>query len=201
MDNFLGQITELDNNNQASFSPIDPTQHGVKNAYGTVIHTAGLVARPRPNTPVIVMEADCQASEEVAFTTNNFDGKAELNEGDFGIQNPLNGNIEVITGENKVLIKAGTSTIEILEDGNIQIISNGNISQQAGTSSLTITNDGNISMSVGGTTVANFTQTAINFLVPINAPAGSTVKNQLIAINGGITTGHPLTHTITTPQP
>lgn len=171
MDNFLGQVQELDNNNQASFSPADPTQHATKNSYGTVIHTAGLVARPRQNTPAIIMEADCQASEEVAFTTNNFDGKAELNEGDFGIQNPLNKRIQVITGENKLLIKAGTSTIEILEDGNM-------------------------TLAVAGTPVANFTQTGINFLVPINAPAGSKVNNKLIAVVGGTTTGNASTQTI-----
>ena len=176
MSNFLGQIKELDNNNQASFSPADATQHATKNSYGTVIHTAGLVARPRQNTPAIIMEADCQASEEVAFTTNNFDAKTQLNVGDFGMQNPLNNKIQVITGENKVLIKAGTSTIEVLEGGNI-------------------------SLTVAGTPVANFTQTAINFLVPINAPAGSKVNNKLIATNGAITTGNATTQTITTPQP
>lgn len=172
MQNFLGQIQELDNNNQANFAPADTTQHATKNSYGTVVHTAGLIAYPRQNTPAVIIEADCQASEEVAFTTNNYDSKAELTEGDFGMQNPLNNKIQIITGENKVSIKAGTSTIEILEDGNI-------------------------SFSVAGTPVANFTQTAINFLVPINAPAGSKVNNKLIAVVGGTTTGNASTQTIT----
>lgn len=170
--NFLGQIQELDNNNQASFEPIDATQHGAKNSYGTVIHTAGLVAKPKTNTPAVIMESDCQSSDSVGITVNHFDAQTELNEGDFGIQNPLNSKIRIITGEDKVLIKSGTSTVEILMDGTM-------------------------SMSIGNTAVANFTQTSINFLVPVNMPVGSKVNSKLVAVVGGTTTGSPTTQTIT----
>jgi hypothetical protein len=169
---FLGQIQELDNNNQATFEPIDTTQHGVKNAYGVVVHTAGLVAKPRVNTPAVIMESDCQSSDSVGITINHFDAHTELNEGDFGIQNPLNSKIRVITAEDKVLIKSGTSTVEILMDGTM-------------------------SMSIGNTAVANFTQTSIDFLVPVNMPVGSKVNNKLVAVVGGTTTGNASTQTIT----
>jgi hypothetical protein len=196
-ENFLGQIKEYDNNNEASFSPVDQTQHCTKNSYGKVIHSSFLVGNPRPNTPAVVMEADCQASEEIAFTTNNFDSKQNIPLGGGGLQNPINSKIQVFVLENSVEIKAGTSTVQILEDGNISITSNGNILQEAGTSSITINKNGNISMSVAGTPVANFSQSSVNFLVPVNMPVGSKLNNKLIAVQGSITTGSPLQHTIT----
>ncbi len=192
-ENFLGQIAEYDNNNEADFTPIDKTQHNRKNSRGKVIHTACLVARPRKNTPAVIMEADCQGSEDVAFSINNNDTKSELHEGDYGIQNPLNKKIKIITGENKVYINAGSTTIQVLEDGDVLIDSNGKFSvdangeilQKAGNSQISIAKDGTISMKSGGTNIANFTQASINFLVPVNMVTGSAINGKLIAVVGG----------------
>ena len=120
-ENFLGQIEEYDNNNEADFSPIDQTQHCTKNSYGKVIHTSFLVGNPRPNTPAVIMEADCQASEEVAFTTNNFDSKEKIPLGGGGLQNPINSKIQVLALEGGVEINAGTSQVKLLENGTITI--------------------------------------------------------------------------------
>lgn len=170
-ENFLGQIAEYDNNNQANFAPTDTTQHATKNSYGKVIHSALLVANPRQNTPAVIMEADCQASEDVALTTNNFNSKANIPLGGGGIQNPINSTIQVLVLENGVEINSGTTQIKILKNGNITI-------------------------NVQGTPVAQLTQSAVNFLVPVNMPAGSQVNAKLIAVVGGTTVGNAATQTI-----
>jgi hypothetical protein len=185
-ENFLGQIEEYDNNNESSFSPIDPTQHSVKNSYGKVIHTACLVANPRQNTPAVIMDADCQASEEIALTTNNFDSKANIPLGAYGIQNPINKQIQVLVLESSVKINAGTSQIEMLEDGAITITK--------GTTAITVGN--NVEIAIQGTPVAQLTPSAVNFLVPVNMPAGSKVNSKLIAVVGGTTAGSAATQTI-----
>jgi len=169
---FVGQVVDLDNNNQATFTPIDKTQHNAKNSAGTVLHTDCLVGRPRDNTPAIVTQVDSRSDDEVALTVNKADSKAQLDLGDRGIQNPINSGIRVITGEGRILIKSGNSTVEILDNGNASLI-------------------------IGGTPVANFTQSSIDFLLPVNMPAGSKVNNKLIAVDGGTTTGNAATQTIT----
>lgn len=174
-ENFLGQIEEYDNNNEASLSPVDKTQHCIKNSYGKVIHTSFLVGNPRPNTPAIIMEADCQASEEVAFTTNSFDSKENIPLGGGGLQNPINGKIQVLALEDSVEINAGTSQIKLLENGDITITKD--------TTTIIISNT--INIKVSETSVAELTQSAINFLVPVNLPAGSKVNGKLVAVVGG----------------
>ena len=76
-ENFLGTV-QIEENNQGSFTPVDDTQHAVKQSFGNVIHGNLLVANPLQDTPAIIMEADCQASEECGITYNTFDGKNEL---------------------------------------------------------------------------------------------------------------------------
>ena len=56
--------------------------------------------------------------------------------------------------------------------------------------------NGNITINVQGTPVAQLTQSAVNFLVPVNMPAGSKVNNKLIAVVGGTTVGNAATQTI-----
>jgi len=202
VENFLGQIEEYDNNNESSFSPIDPTQHSVKNSYGKVIHTACLVANPRQNTPAVIMDADCQASEEIALTTNNFDSKANIPLGAYGIQSPINSKIQVFVLESSVKINAGTSQIEMLEDGAITItrgtsiieITDASIQIKKDTTQIDITN--NIDIKIQDTPVAQLTQSVVNFLVPVNMPAGSKVNSKLIAVVGGTTVGSAATQTI-----
>jgi len=185
-ENFLGQIEDYDNNNESSFSPIDPTQHSVKNSYGKVIHTACLVANPRQNTPAVIMDADCQASEEIALTTNNFDSKANIPLGAYGIQNPINKQIQVLVLEDGVEINSGTSQIKMLEDGTITITK--------GKTVITVGN--NVEIAIQGTQVAQLTQSVVNFLVPVNMPAGSKINSKLIAVVGGTTVGSAATQTI-----
>jgi hypothetical protein len=174
MKSFLGQVVDVDNNNQATFTPVDKTQHNAKNSAGRVVHTACLVGRPRDNTLAIVMPVDSRSDDEVAMTVNNADSKAQLNLGDHAIENPINSGIRVIAGETRVFITAGSSTLEILDNGNASLI-------------------------IDGTPVANFTQSSIDFLLPVNMPAGSKVNNKLIAVEGGTTTGNAATQTITNP--
>jgi hypothetical protein len=189
-ENFLGTV-QMEENNQGSFTPVDNTQHAVKQSFGNVIHGNLLVANVLQSTPAIIMEADCQASEEFGITYNTFDGKNELPLGSGGLQSPLNEKIQVLVHGEKVEIIAGTSTITVLEDGNITL-TKGTTNIQVGS---------NITMSIQGTQVATFSQSSINFLVPVKMPAGSMVKNKLIAVEGAITQGQPNTQIITTAQP
>lgn len=185
-ENFLGTV-QIEENNQGSFTPVDDTQHAVKQSFGNVIHGNLLVANPLQDTPAIIMEADCQASEECGITYNTFDGKNELPLGSGGLQSPLNDKIQVLVHGDKVDIIAGTSTITVLQDGNITL-TKGTTNIQVGS---------NIAMSIQGTQVATLSQSIINFLVPVKMPAGSMVNNKLIAVVGGITTGSATTQTIT----
>ena len=185
-ENFLGTV-QIEENNQGSFTPVDDTQHAVKQSFGNVIHGNLLVANPLQDTPAIIMEADCQASEECGITYNTFDGKNELPLGSGGLQSPLNEKIQVLVHGDKVDIIAGTSTITVLQDGNITL-TKGTTNIQVGS---------NIAMSIQGTQVATLSQSIINFLVPVKMPAGSMVNNKLIAVVGGITTGSATTQTIT----
>lgn len=185
-ENFLGTV-QIEENNQGSFTPVDDTQHAVKQSFGNVIHGNLLVANPLQDTPAIIMEADCQASEECGITYNTFDGKNELPLGSGGLQSPLNDKIQVLVHGDKVDIIAGTSTITVLQDGNITL-TKGTTNIQVGS---------NITMSIQGTQVATLSQSIINFLVPVKMPAGSMVNNKLIAVVGGITTGSATTQTIT----
>jgi len=185
-ENFLGTV-QIEENNQGSFTPVDDTQHAVKQSFGNVIHGNLLVANPLQDTPAIIMEADCQASEECGITYNTFDGKNELPLGSGGLQSPLNDKIQVLVHGDKVDIIAGTSTITVLQDGNITL-TKGTTNIQVGS---------NITMSIQGTQVATLSQSSVNFLVPVKMPAGSMVNNKLIAVVGGITTGSATTQTIT----
>ena len=185
-ENFLGTV-QIEENNQGSFTPVDDTQHAVKQSFGNVIHGNLLVANPLQDTPAIIMEADCQASEECGITYNTFDGKNELPLGSGGLQSPLNEKIQVLVHGDKVDIIAGTSTITVLQDGNITL-TKGTTNIQVGS---------NITMSIQGTQVATLSQSSVNFLVPVKMPAGSMVNNKLIAVVGGITTGSATTQTIT----
>ena len=185
-ENFLGTV-QIEENNQGSFTPVDNTQHAVKQSFGNVIHGNLLVANPLQDTPAIIMEADCQASEECGITYNTFDGKNELPLGSGGLQSPLNEKIQVLVHGDKVDIIAGTSTITVLQDGNITL-TKGTTNIQVGS---------NITMSIQGTQVATLSQSSVNFLVPVKMPAGSMVNNKLIAVVGGTTTGSATTQTIT----
>ena len=185
-ENFLGTV-QIEENNQGSFTPVDETQHAVKQSFGNVIHGNLLVANPLQDTPAIIMEADCQASEECGITYNTFDGKNELPLGSGGLQSPLNDKIQVLVHADKIDIIAGTSTITVLQDGNITL-TKGTTNIQVGS---------NITMSIQGTQVATLSQSSVNFLVPVKMPAGSMVNNKLIAVVGGITTGSATTQTIT----
>ena len=185
-ENFLGTV-QIEENNQGSFTPVDDTQHAVKQSFGNVIHGNLLVAKPLQDTPAIIMEADCQASEECGITYNTFDGKNELPLGSGGLQSPLNEKIQVLVHGDKVDIIAGTSTITVLQDGNITLTK--------GTTNIQVSS--NITMSIQGTQVATLSQSSVNFLVPVKMPAGSMVNNKLIAVVGGITTGSATTQTIT----
>ena len=185
-ENFLGTV-QIEENNQGSFTPVDDTQHAVKQSFGNVIHGNLLVANPLQDTPAIIMEADCQASEECGITYNTFDGKNELPLGSGGLQSPLNEKIQVLVHGDKVDIIAGTSTITVLQDGNITL-TKGTTNIQVGS---------NITMSIQGTQVATLSQSSVEFLVPVKMPTGSMVNNKLIAVVGGTTTGSATTQTIT----
>ena len=185
-ENFLGTV-QIEENNQGSFTPVDETQHAVKQSFGNVIHGNLLVANPLQDTPAIIMEADCQASEECGITYNTFDGKNELPLGSGGLQSPLNEKIQVLVHGDKVDIIAGTSTITVLQDGNITL-TKGTTNIQVGS---------NITMSIQGTQVATLSQSSVEFLVPVKMPTGSMVNNKLIAVVGGTTTGSATTQTIT----
>ena len=185
-ENFLGTV-QIEENNQGSFTPVDETQHAVKQSFGNVIHGNLLVANPLQDTPAIIMEADCQASEECGITYNTFDGKNELPLGSGGLQSPLNDKIQVLVHGDKVDIIAGTSTITVLQDGNITL-TKGTTNIQVGS---------NITMSIQGTQVATLSQSGVEFLVPVKMPTGSMVNNKLIAVVGGTTTGSATTQTIT----
>ena len=185
-ENFLGTV-QIEENNQGSFTPVDETQHAVKQSFGNVIHGNLLVANPLQDTPAIIMEADCQASEECGITYNTFDGKNELPLGSGGLQSPLNDKIQVLVHADKIDIIAGTSTITVLQDGNITL-TKGTTNIQVGS---------NITMSIQGTQVATLSQSSVEFLVPVKMPTGSMVNNKLIAVVGGITTGSATTQTIT----
>ena len=185
-ENFLGTV-QIEENNQGSFTPVDETQHAVKQSFGNVIHGNLLVANPLQDTPAIIMEADCQASEECGITYNTFDGKNELPLGSGGLQSPLNEKIQVLVHGDKVDIIAGTSTITVLQDGNITL-TKGTTNIQVGS---------NITMSIQGTQVATLSQSGVEFLVPVKMPTGSMVNNKLIAVVGGTTTGSATTQTIT----
>ena len=185
-ENFLGTV-QIEENNQGSFTPVDETQHAVKQSFGNVIHGNLLVANPLQDTPAIIMEADCQASEECGITYNTFDGKNELPLGSGGLQSPLNDKIQVLVHADKIDIIAGTSTITVLQDGNITL-TKGTTNIQVGS---------NITMSIQGTQVATLSQSSVEFLVPVKMPTGSMVNNKLIAVVGGTTTGSATTQTIT----
>ena len=185
-ENFLGTV-QIEENNQGSFTPVDDTQHAVKQSFGNVIHGNLLVANPLQDTPAIIMEADCQASEECGITYNTFDGKNELPLGSGGLQSPLNDKIQVLVHADKIDIIAGTSTITVLQDGNITL-TKGTTNIQVGS---------NITMSIQGTQVATLSQSSVEFLVPVKMPTGSMVNNKLIAVVGGTTTGSATTQTIT----
>ena len=173
-ENFLGTV-QIEENNQGSFTPVDDTQHAVKQSFGNVIHGNLLVANPLQDTPAIIMEADCQASEECGITYNTFDGKNELPLGSGGLQSPLNDKIQVLVHADKIDIIAGTSTITVLQDGNITL-TKGTTNIQVGS---------NITMSIQGTQVATLSQSSVEFLVPVKMPTGSMVNNKLIAVVGG----------------
>ena len=118
---------------------------------------------------------------------NTFDGKNELPLGSGGLQSPLNDKIQVLVHADKIDIIAGTSTITVLQDGNITL-TKGTTNIQVGS---------NITMSIQGTQVATLSQSSVEFLVPVKMPTGSMVNNKLIAVVGGTTTGSATTQTIT----
>ena len=185
-ENFLGTV-QMEENNQGSFTPVDNTQHSQKNSYGNVILGDGIIGNTLPNTPAVIMEADCQASEHIGFTYNTSDW-SNLPLGTRGIAPQLNSDkIQVLTKPNRVDIIAGTSTITVLQDGNITLTK--------GTTSIQVAS--NITMSIQGTQVATLSQSSVEFLVPVKMPAGSMVNNKLIAVVGGTTTGSATTQTIT----